>query len=211
MWRADSFEKTLMLGKIEDMRKRGGWDGWMASPIQCTWVWVDSGSWWQTVRPGVLRFMGSQSVGYWATELNEHREKKRKQSQPDSLTGGDEADSLVRPKRAEITDLNRGEESVEQKKDPGDLRRSPSGIQQRNAQCPSVRNHPRPGRNHLKRLQEPEPGAHSAPGILSILLSQAGKTSPYSRMNGVVSKVLPPRQEIISPNPRAPLDVPNKS
>ena len=40
-----------------------GWDGWMASPTQWTWVWVDSGSWWWTGRPGVLRFMGSQRVG----------------------------------------------------------------------------------------------------------------------------------------------------
>ena len=48
-----------------------GWDGWMASQIQWTWVWVDSGSWWWTGRPGVLRFMGSQRVGhYWVTELN---------------------------------------------------------------------------------------------------------------------------------------------
>ena len=47
-----------------------GWDGWMASPTRCTWVWVNSGSWWQTGRPGVLRFMGSQRVGHdWATEL----------------------------------------------------------------------------------------------------------------------------------------------
>jgi len=48
-----------------------GWDGWMASPIQWTWVWVDSGSWWWTGRPGVLQFMGSQRVRHdWATELN---------------------------------------------------------------------------------------------------------------------------------------------
>ena len=48
-----------------------GWDGWMASPTQWAWVWVDSGSWWWTGRPGVLRFMGSQRVGHdWATELN---------------------------------------------------------------------------------------------------------------------------------------------
>ena len=48
-----------------------GWDGWMASPTQWTWVWVNSGSWWWTGRPGVLRFMGLQRVGYdWATELN---------------------------------------------------------------------------------------------------------------------------------------------
>jgi len=47
-----------------------GWDGWMASPTQWTWVGVNSGSWWWTGRPGVLRFMGSQKVGHdWATEL----------------------------------------------------------------------------------------------------------------------------------------------
>ena len=49
----DSFEKTLFLGKIEGRSRRGcrGWDGWMASPTQWTWVWVDSGSWWWTGRP----------------------------------------------------------------------------------------------------------------------------------------------------------------
>ena len=48
-----------------------GWDGWMASPTQWTWVWVNSGSWWWTGRPGVLWFMGPQRVGQdWATELN---------------------------------------------------------------------------------------------------------------------------------------------
>ena len=35
-----------------------GWDGWMASLTQWTWVWMNSGSWWWTGRPGVLRFMG---------------------------------------------------------------------------------------------------------------------------------------------------------
>ena len=49
----------------------GGWNGWMVSLTQWTWFWVDSGSWWWTGRPGVLRFMGSQRVGHnWATELN---------------------------------------------------------------------------------------------------------------------------------------------
>ena len=70
---ADSFEKTLMLGKIDGGRRGHdrGWDGWMASPTQWTWVWVDSGSWWWTGRPGVLQFMGLQRVGHdWATELN---------------------------------------------------------------------------------------------------------------------------------------------
>ena len=50
-----------------------GWDGWMASPTQWTWVWVNSRSWGWTGRPGVLQSMGSQRVGQdWATELNWH-------------------------------------------------------------------------------------------------------------------------------------------
>ena len=73
MWRADSLENTLMLGGIEGRRVRGQQRmRWlMASPTWRTWVWVNSGSWWWTGRPGVLRFMGSQRVGHdWATELN---------------------------------------------------------------------------------------------------------------------------------------------
>ena len=54
-------------------------------------------------------------------------------------------------------------------------------------------------------------GAHSVPGILSILMSQAGKFLGTSRMNRVVSKVLPSREEIISPSPRVPLDARIKS
>ena len=73
MRRVDSFEKIwcwegLGAGGEGDNR---GWDGWRASPTRCTWVWVNSGSWWWTGRPGVLWFMGSQRVGHdWATELN---------------------------------------------------------------------------------------------------------------------------------------------
>ena len=49
-----------------------GWDGWMASPTRCTWIWVNSRSWWWTGRPGMLWFMRSQRVGQdWATELTE--------------------------------------------------------------------------------------------------------------------------------------------
>ena len=73
MRRTDSFKKTLMLGKIEDRKRRDvrGWDRWMASLTQWTWVWVNSGSWWWTGRPGVLWFLQSQRVGHdWATELN---------------------------------------------------------------------------------------------------------------------------------------------
>ena len=48
-----------------------GWDGWMASPTQWTWVWVNSGSWWWIGKLGMLQSMGLQRVGHdWATELN---------------------------------------------------------------------------------------------------------------------------------------------
>ena len=48
-----------------------GWDGWMASLTRWTWVWVNSGCWWWTGRPGVLGFMELQRVRHdWATELN---------------------------------------------------------------------------------------------------------------------------------------------
>ena len=73
MRRVDSLEKTLMLGGIGagGERDNKGWDGWMASLTQCTWVWVNSRSWWWTGRPGVLWFMVSQRVGHdWVTELN---------------------------------------------------------------------------------------------------------------------------------------------
>ena len=73
MQRADSFEKTLMLGKIEGRRRRGRhWMRWLDGvATQWTWVWVDPKSWWWTGRPGVLRFMGWQRVGHdWVTELN---------------------------------------------------------------------------------------------------------------------------------------------
>ena len=49
-----------------------GWDGWMSSATRWSWVWVDSGSWWWTGRPGVLWFMGLQRFEHdWATELTD--------------------------------------------------------------------------------------------------------------------------------------------
>ena len=61
----------LGAGGEEDDR---GWAGWMGSLTRWTWVWVNSGSWWWTGRPGVLWFMGLQRVGHnWATELNSLR------------------------------------------------------------------------------------------------------------------------------------------
>ena len=89
MPRADSFEKTLMLGKIEGARRRGdrGWDGWMASLTQWTWVWVNSRSWWWTGRPGMLRFMGSQRVGHnWETELTDFFKGRLSMNLPEAWT-----------------------------------------------------------------------------------------------------------------------------
>ena len=72
--------KSCLIGKDTDagrdwgQEEKGttGWGGWMASPTRWTWVWVNSRSWWWTVRPGVLRFMGLHRVGHdWATELTE--------------------------------------------------------------------------------------------------------------------------------------------
>ena len=60
--------ERLRAGREGDDR---GWDAWMASPTQWTWVWVASGSWWWTGSPGVLWFMGSQRVRHdFVTELN---------------------------------------------------------------------------------------------------------------------------------------------
>ena len=64
MQRANSLEKTLMLGKTEGKRRGDrGWDGWMASPTQWTWVWAGSRRRW-TGRPAVLQSMGSQRIGH---------------------------------------------------------------------------------------------------------------------------------------------------
>ena len=76
LWPPDG--KNSVTGKDPDAGKdwrqeeKGmtGWDGWMASPTQWTWVWVNSGSWWWT-RSAVMQSMGLQRVGHdWATELN---------------------------------------------------------------------------------------------------------------------------------------------
>ena len=76
LWPPDA--KSWFIGKDPDAEKdwrqkeKGmtGWDGWMASLTQWTWVWVSSGSWWWTGKPGMLQSMESQRVGQdWATEL----------------------------------------------------------------------------------------------------------------------------------------------
>ena len=74
MQRTDSLEKhrcweRFKAGGEADDR---GWAGWMASLMWWMWLWVGSGSWWWTGKPGVLQFTGSQRVGHdWATELTE--------------------------------------------------------------------------------------------------------------------------------------------
>ena len=55
----------------EEKGRTEGWDGWMASPTWWTWVWISSGSWWWTGKPGMLQSMGLQIVGHnWATKVN---------------------------------------------------------------------------------------------------------------------------------------------
>ena len=73
--------KSWLIGKDSDAGRDWGQkekgmtedeiDGWMASLTRWMWVWVNSGSWWWTGRPGVLWFMALQRVGHdWVTELN---------------------------------------------------------------------------------------------------------------------------------------------
>ena len=72
--------KNWLLAKAPDAGEDGGqegegddrgWDGWMASPTQWTWVWVSPESWWWSGKPGVLQSVGSQRVGHdWGTELS---------------------------------------------------------------------------------------------------------------------------------------------
>ena len=80
LWPLDD-EMSQLLGKKpwcwERLRARGeggnrGWDGWVASLTQWTWVWASSRSWWWTGKPGVLQSMESQRFRHnWVTELTE--------------------------------------------------------------------------------------------------------------------------------------------
>ena len=73
MWRTDSSEKTLMLGKIEVRRRRGQqrmrWLDGITNSLDMSLA--SSRSWWWTGKPGVLQSMRLQRVGHdWVTELN---------------------------------------------------------------------------------------------------------------------------------------------
>ena len=75
MRRANSLEKTWYWVRLRAGGEGGdkGWDGWMASLTQWTWVWANSGRWWRIGKPGVLQFMGSQRVRHdLATEQQQH-------------------------------------------------------------------------------------------------------------------------------------------
>ena len=60
-WKRPWCWEKLRTGRESDER---GWDGWMASSTQWTWVSVNSGRQWRTGEPGVLQSMGSQRVGH---------------------------------------------------------------------------------------------------------------------------------------------------
>ena len=65
-WKIPWCWERLRTGGERDDR---GWDGWMSSLTQWTWVWVSSGRWWRIGNHGVLQSMRSQRVGHdWATE-----------------------------------------------------------------------------------------------------------------------------------------------
>ena len=73
MWRTNSSEKTVMLGKIEGGRRMGWWRiRWLEGITNSMDMSLsNSRSWWWTGKPAVLQSMGSQRVGYnWVTELN---------------------------------------------------------------------------------------------------------------------------------------------
>ena len=73
-WKRPWCWERLKAGGEGDNR---GWDGWMTSLTQWTWVWASSRSWWWTGQPGVLQSMGLQGVGHdWVTELKWTKEEK---------------------------------------------------------------------------------------------------------------------------------------
>ena len=67
-WKRPWCWERLKAGGEGDNR---GWDGWMVSLTQWTWIWANFRRWWRTGKPDVLQSMGSQRVRPdWATELN---------------------------------------------------------------------------------------------------------------------------------------------
>ena len=74
MRRADSLEKTWHWERLKAGEEHSrGWDGWMASPTQWIWVWVNFGRWWRTGKSGMLQSTGLQKVGQ-TERLNNYNE-----------------------------------------------------------------------------------------------------------------------------------------
>ena len=123
MWRTDSLERPwcwvrLKAGGEGDDR---GWDGWMASPTQWTWIWVNSGSWWWTGRPGVLQSMGLQRV---RTRLSNWTELKLPQHQRLLAWGHEESGAQgSTPEAAHETSTSTGLLSTTQTKQGGQIQR----------------------------------------------------------------------------------------
>ena len=70
MQRADSLEKTLMLGKADGRRRRG----WQRMRWLDGRVWANSRRWWRTGKPGILQSFGLQRVGHdWVTEQQQQQ------------------------------------------------------------------------------------------------------------------------------------------
>ena len=77
LWKSWFTGKDPDAGKDWGKEEKGmtrGWDGWMASSTQWTWVWANSKRWWWTGKPGMLQSVGSQRVGHnWATEQQQSK------------------------------------------------------------------------------------------------------------------------------------------
>ena len=65
--------------KAEGEEGNRGWDIWMASLIQCTWTWANSGRWWETGKPGFLQSMWSQRVGHDLTMVQQQKQYPEKE------------------------------------------------------------------------------------------------------------------------------------
>ena len=68
------FGKRWLIGKDPDWRQKEkgtteGWDGWLASLTQCTWVWASSRTWWWTGKPAMLQSIRLQRIRHdWVTK-----------------------------------------------------------------------------------------------------------------------------------------------
>ena len=83
MWRADSLDKTLKLGKIDGRRRKGiqkmrWFDGLMTSLMQWTWIWANSRRWWRTGNPGMCSPWGHKELDRTEGLNNSNNNNKKK-------------------------------------------------------------------------------------------------------------------------------------